>query len=86
MIFWKLLAWIALGWTLVFRRGKGILIRKTSEDGDVAAETARADAGPTWRRVSTRRGFPGQRTTPGSGSPSAEPTEEESPSSRPDGD
>lgn len=57
MIFWKLFAWIALGWSLVFRRGKGTLVRKASKPGAAEAETPNPDIGPTWRRVSTRR-FP----------------------------
>lgn len=72
MWFWKAFAWIALGWTGVMRRGKGIVIRKTgSPEGDAEADAPQQLSGPGWRRVSTKRyGVPGRRA------PQVEPASE----------
>ena len=56
MRFWKIFAWIALGWALVARRGAGVLIRKVSpEQGGEGPdpEAPEQQSGPGWRRVST---------------------------------
>ncbi|MEM7355266.1 MAG: hypothetical protein AAF657_30930 [Acidobacteriota bacterium] len=66
MWFWKAFAWITLVWAGVARRGKGILIRKSSADSGPAGETEPLQqSGPTWRRVSSSKGYPGRRSSPG---------------------
>lgn len=52
MCFWQVFAWIALGWALIVRRGKGILIRK-APSGSEPSEP-KATSGPGWKLVSTK--------------------------------
>lgn len=58
MRFWKAFAWIAFLFSLVARRGKGVLIRKASQAESEAPDQQR---GRGWRRVS--RNKPGRYPT-----------------------
>lgn len=62
MRFWKIFAWIALGWALVARRGAGILVRKTSSNRPKdETEKPEQQSGPGWRRASpSSTGYPGR--------------------------
>ena len=52
MRLWKAFAWIALIWSVVARRGKGVLIRKTPSKGNAEPEPPESHSGPGWRRIS----------------------------------
>ena len=45
MCFWKIFAWIALIWSLIARRGAGVLIRKKPAEGDEPQEQPPVDGG-----------------------------------------
>lgn len=55
MIFWKIFAWIATGWAVLFRRGEGVSF------GKKGSSERNQDVGPTWRRVSSGGPYPGRR-------------------------
>ena len=69
MCFWKIFAWIAFVWTLLFRRGKGVSVKKRSAQSS-EGEPQGASSGKGWRLVSTRR-FP-EPEVPEESPPSAE--------------
>ena len=66
-LFWKLVAWIAFGWSLIARRGKGILILKKKPNGDGNGDPGppAAREGPGWRLVSSSSHYPGRNQDPG---------------------
>ena len=64
MRFWKVFAWIALGWALVVRRGAGVLVKKRSASRRAETDTPEQQSGPTWRRTSTSVAYPGRSVRP----------------------
>lgn len=52
---WKWFAWFAFGWTLLLRRGRGVIIRKKNAAETADSAETQAQSGPGWRRVSSQR-------------------------------